>query len=110
MPSIIKACKSDIDKALILPLIDSTCRIGELVGLTADNIGSAGLTITGKTGQRHYRCDPIICEQLRKLGEGQKSVFMGVDGNPASVDSLKHRAHRIIIDAGITGAKLGPIL
>jgi len=35
---IIKACRFEQDKVLILTLIDSTCRIGELVGLKARNV------------------------------------------------------------------------
>ncbi len=105
---IIRACRFEQDKVLILTLIDSTCRIGELVGLEARNVGDGWIDVKGKTGERRYRCDVAICNKLKELGEGGKPIFIGRDGEDASVSSLKHRVRRVVREAGITGSKLGP--
>jgi len=108
LAKIIRACRFEQDKLLILTLLDSTCRIGELVGLKAKNVGETWIDVEGKSGERRYRCDEVICNELRRLGEGGKPVFRGRDGRAANVVSLKHRVRRVIKEAGITGSKLGP--
>jgi integrase len=105
---IIRACRFEQDKVLVLTLIDSTCRVGELAGLEAKNVGNAWIDVKGKTGQRRYRCDQAICKKLRELGADGKTVFKGRFGDAASVESLKKRVTRVIKEAGITGSKLGP--
>ncbi len=104
---IIRACRFEQDKVLVLTLIDSTCRIGELVGLEAKNVGEAWIDVQGKTGERRYRCDALICQELRRLGEDGQPIFRGRAGNTADVVSLKHRVRRVIKEAGISGSKLG---
>lgn len=104
---IIKACRFEQDLALVLTLIDSTCRVGELVGLEVRNIGDGWLDLKGKTGQRRYRCDIRICHELLRLGADGKPIFKGRFGEVADVNSLKHRVRRVIKEAGITGSKLG---
>ena len=63
---IIKACRFEQDKVLILTLIDSTCRIGELAGLKVRQVGDSWLDLKGKTGERRYRCDSAICGKLKE--------------------------------------------
>jgi integrase len=108
LAKIIRACRFEQDKVLILTLLDSTCRIGELAGLEGKNVGEVWIDVKGKTGERRYRCDELICRELRRLGEGGQPIFRGRDGKKASVVSLKHRVRRVIKEAGITGSKLGP--
>jgi len=104
---IIKACRFEQDLALVLTLVDSTCRIGELAGLEVKNVGDGWIDVQGKTGQRRYRCDVRICRELRRLGDDGKPIFCGRDGRQASVVSLKHRVRRVIREAGLKGSKLG---
>ena len=104
---IIKACRFEQDKVLILTLIDSTCRIGELAGLEAKNVGDSWIDVAGKTGERRYRCDVAICAKLKELGANGKPIFRNRLGGHADVVSLKHRVRRVIKEAGITGSKLG---
>ncbi len=106
---IIKACRFEQDKALVLTLIDSTCRIGELVGLNGRMVGESWIDVKGKSGERRYRLDSAICARLREIAGGEnEAVFKGRFGETASVSSLKHRVRRVIKEAGITGSKLGP--
>ena len=104
---IIKACRFEQDKVLILTLIDSTCRIGELAGLKVRQVGESWLDLKGKSGERRYRCDSAICGKLRELGANDEPIFKGRNGVEADVVSLKHRVRRVIKEAGITGSKLG---
>jgi len=108
MVRIIKACRFEQDKVLILTLIDSTCRIGELAGLEAKNVGDSWIDVKGKSGERRYRCDGAICAKLRELGADGQPIFINRLGGYADVVSLKHRVRRVIKEAGITGSKLGP--
>jgi integrase len=109
MVNIIMACRFDRDKALILTLIDSTCRIGELAGLKGRNVGNGWIDVKGKTGERRYRLDPVICDMLKDMaGSDDNPVFKGVSGEAATVDSLQHYVRRVVKEAGITGSKLGP--
>jgi len=108
MVGVVQACITDYEKALILTLIDSTCRIGELEGLKGKDIGEAWLNVTGKTGQRRYRLEPLICKVLKEMAGGEdKPVFKGKNGGACSVSGLKHRVRKVIARAGITGDKCG---
>ncbi len=104
---IIKACRFEQDKVLVLTLIDSTCRIGELAGLRTRQVGDSWLDLKGKSGERRYRCDSAICGKLKELGVNGEPIFKGRNGVEADVVSLKHRVRRVIKEAGITGSKLG---
>lgn len=105
---IIQACRYEQDKVLIVLLIDSTARVGELVGLRSQNVGDGWIDVKGKTGERRYRCDKAICVELRRLGADGQPIFKSRLGGEADVRSLKNRVRRVIIEAGITGDKLGP--
>jgi integrase len=105
---IIEACKYEQDRALVLTLIDSTARIGELAGITQKNVGDSWIDVKGKTGERRYRLDPKLCQLLKTIGSDGRPIFKGRHERPADVNSLKHRVRRIIRRAGITCSKLGP--
>lgn len=106
---IMGSCRFSYDKELILTLVDSTCRIGELVGLCGKDVGVSWIDVQGKTGQRRYRLDERICQALRVLaGSSDGLVFKSEDGKALNADSLTSRARRIIVRSGLTGKKLGP--
>ena len=104
---IIRACRLGIDKVLILTLIDSACRIGELVGLRSSNVGDSWIDVSGKTGERRYRLDPALSEELRRVGGEEGVIFARKDGKDATVEALKQRVRKVIREAGITGKKVG---
>jgi len=107
--AIIRACKDETELLLVLTLIDSACRIGELVGLVGKDVGDGFIDVAGKTGQRRYRLDMRICERLHVLAGGDnKPVFRHQSGGFfPSGDGLGHRVRRITERAGLTGARLG---
>jgi integrase len=109
MVSVIKACVNDYELLLVLTLIDSACRIGELVNLSGGCVGDGFIEVMGKTGQRRYRLDARICERLRLLAGGEELPVFKCRGDGFYPDgnSLGHRVRRIIERAGIKGLKLG---
>lgn len=107
---IIKACVNEFELLLVLTLIDSACRIGELVSLTGSGVGNGFINVEGKTGERRYRLDARICERLRLLAGGEDlpvfkqkwtgSFYPGGSG-------LGRRVRYIVVRAGIKGEKIG---
>ncbi|MFC2035268.1 tyrosine-type recombinase/integrase [Chloroflexota bacterium] len=104
---IISACSNDFEKLLIMVLVDSSCRIGELTRLTKDRIYATSFTcdVFGKTGERTYRCDNRLCSIMSALGSQHKYIFG--NSKPPTSAALKQRVTRVIKRAGITGSKLG---
>jgi integrase len=101
---VLQACKSDIDTALIMTLVDSTCRIGGLAGLYGRDIGKGYINVVEKTGERRYRLDDRLCDVLYRLAGGDDNkVFGGI-----SSSGLSMRVIRICKRAGMKGDKLGP--
>ena len=113
---IMEACMELPERVLILSLVDSTCRIGEIGadregvgGLYGRNVGDSWIDVKGKTGERRYRLDAFLCEAMKAMADGDdQPVFRDVDGKAASVDALQHRVRRVVRRAGISGSKLGP--
>jgi integrase len=109
MVGIIKACVNEFELLLILTLIDSACRIGELVNLRGGDVGDGFINVVGKTGQRRYRLTVGLCEQLRNMAEGDdKPVFKNrAGGFYQDGDGLGHRVRYVVERAGIKGKKVG---
>ncbi|MGB5924884.1 MAG: tyrosine-type recombinase/integrase [Dehalococcoidia bacterium] len=109
MVAIIKACVNDFELALVMTLIDSACRIGELVDLRGGDVGDGFINVAGKTGQRRYRLDVRLCEKLRDMAGGEdKPVFKNRFGRfYQDGDGLGHRVRYIVERAGIKGKKIG---
>ena len=110
----INACKLDHERALLLALIDSACRIQDLSGLYGRDIDTNCFHARkGKTGGHTYRLDPHLCTIFKQLaGDDNLPVFKQIHNGltldtPASVGALKKRIHRLLLRAGFTGAKLG---
>lgn len=120
---VVEVSKAPHEWALILTLMDTGCRIGELAGRTkADIVGNA-LRVSGKTGGRMVPLRPearAYLEQLPTsnlfprreriaLGRGGLSKPPVVD-EPAAVDTLETRAKQVLRRARIRPPKLGPHL
>jgi len=107
--AIIKACMNEFELLLVLTLIDSACRIGELVNLKGGDVGDGLINVMGKTGQRRYRLNPGLCEKLKALAGGDnKPVFKQKSGGfYQDGDGLGHRVRYVVERAGIKGKKVG---
>jgi len=109
---IMQACETNYEKALISTLIDSACRIGELVNLKTSDIEINKIHVKGKTGDRTYRLDPNISKMLFTLSlETDNDGFVFKRKNWLSQKypnmNIIMCARNIIKRAGITGIKLG---
>jgi integrase/recombinase XerD len=107
--SIIQACKNNFELALVMTLVDSACRIGELVRLKGGDVGDGFINVVGKTGQRRYRLDVRLCQVLKDMAGGDDSpVFKNHDGGfYPDGDGLGHRVRYVVERAGIKGDKIG---
>ena len=107
--AIIKACTNEFELLLVLTLIDSACRIGELVNLRGGDVGDGFIEVMGKTGQRRYRLNVGLCEKLKTMaGGGDEPVFKRKSGGfYQDGDGLGHRVRYVVERAGIKGKKVG---
>jgi len=117
LKAIVNGCRDVSERTLILALLDSSARIGELAGLRLSGLGEDFFTVTGKTGQRRYRCDRRLVALMREIAVDGVVFPMKVGGargryiepvRASGSDSLSGRVHDIMVRAGITGKKLGP--
>jgi len=105
-------------RALLLTLIDTGVRIGELVERTKDHIRGDLLLVDGKEGERFVPLSPEVRAYLqalpthhlfpsRKPGSHAGTSLTPVDV-PLTRSGLMQVAQRVIKRAGITGPKHGP--
>lgn len=99
---ILQACKSEFDVALIMTLVDSSCRVGGLTNLKGGDVGDGWINVKEKTGERRYRLDMRICEILKRLAGSDDGLVFGLSSN-----ALSMRVIRICKRAGLKGEKLG---
>jgi integrase len=109
-----EACHTVRDKALILALLDSSARIGEVAGLRVSDFGKNTFKTTGKTGKRVYRCKAEILQLMCECAV-DGVIFPVLDASRAVVypvvpvrgNILGQRVNKILKRAGLTGEKLG---
>jgi len=90
--------------------VDSMRRIGEIGanregsgGLFGRNVGDAWINVMGKTGERRYRLDELLCKAMKAMAGGDNNPVFGL-----SDKALSMRVIRICRRAGLKGEKLGP--
>jgi len=105
------------ERSLIMVLLDTGARIGELVGLTKDSIEGNSLRLgPGKTGERLVPLSPEVRGYLEVLPTHH--LFPKHRGfhdrviidEPVLVDSLIRRVRRVLKRAGVKPPKAGPHL
>ncbi|UCB43428.1 MAG: site-specific integrase [Dehalococcoidales bacterium] len=107
-------CENQVERLLIITLVDSTCRIGELEGLTGRQVGENYIKVKGKTSERRYRLDERICTALKDAaGDDDGYVFKSGGGGNVRIpyrnaNALQHWVRRIVKRAGIKGSRIGP--
>ena len=99
---ILQACKNEYEVALIMTLVDSSCRVGGLPNLKGSDVGDGWFNLKEKTGERRYRLDIRICEVLKRLAGSDDGLVFGL-----SSSGLSMRVIRICRRAGLKGEKLG---
>ncbi len=104
--------------AMVLTLLDTGIRRGELVSLTLTDIQwrDGWLNVRGKTGERTV---PIgsrakralrryIDEERKAAHPGEMQVFLAESGEPLAREPVTRCLNRIVREAGITREKVGP--
>lgn len=113
---VVEVSVAPLERALILTLIDSGPRIGEVTNCTKNDLVDGMLSVYGKEGGHIVPLDPEVYEYLRelpthnlfpKLERSPIGAYEPVD-EPASVLALKSRVRRVLKRSGLTGRKLGP--
>lgn len=104
----LKGCRNRKEVLLISVLIDSACRIGELVEFKRKDIGNGFILLKGKTGERKYRLSNRICEELYYSVENDDDlIFKNENGWAHNRGTMSQWVTRIVKRSGITGNKLG---
>jgi len=89
------------DRALLLLLLDTGLRVGELATLSRDNIGPTSITVTGKVGQRVVPVSPQVLAALIGVGNG-RSLWLGRKG-PLTLSGVAQAVRRGLRRGGISG-------
>lgn len=89
------------DRAVVLLLLDTGMRIGELASLTRRSVGTSVVVVTGKTGQREIPICPETARALMGVGDGGV-VWLGKRG-PLGVGGLQQVVQRALARAGLPG-------
>jgi integrase/recombinase XerC len=115
LASIINACKTNDERALILGLIRSAARSSDFANLQGKMIGDNSFTVPGKEGTSTYALTPQLCTIFKKMAgspdgyvfKGDKNAHTNSQNQPMTANAISLRVRRILIRAGITGDKLG---
>jgi len=99
---IVRACRGGFEEALVLTLLDSSCRVGGLSKLKGRDVGEGWFDVKEKTGDRRYRLDVRLCGLLKGMAGGDDNLVFGTSGS-----ALSMRVIRICRRAGLSGEKLG---
>ncbi len=108
------AARQPFERALVLVLLDTGCRVGELSGLEKVDILENGLRLaSGKTGQRVVPVSQSVITYLRQLPSPWVFLKRTRGGrrdfteSPAESKDLQGTFRRIAIRAGLTGRGIG---
>ncbi|MBA7608641.1 Tyrosine recombinase XerC [subsurface metagenome] len=94
------------EKAILILLIDSKIRAGELDSLTREKVYRDHITVAGKTGERDVPIKPETYDMLVQLAPS--GLLFRFEGRPIRREYLRIIVRRLMHRAGLTGAKLGP--
>ena len=93
------------DRAMVLVIMDSRLRPGEVAGLQRNDLRDGWLTVYGKISARRVPVSPGVAAELDAIASGPHLWHR--DGEPISFDGVKTVYRRLFQRAGIPGPKLG---
>lgn len=98
--------RSPRDQAMLMVLLDTGIRLGELAGLAWGDVGMGHLVVRGKAGERRVPLSVEVHAALLWLGGGEH-LWVGRRG-PLTVHGVRLAVVRLFRRAGITGRRCGP--
>ena len=104
---LLKACSTNLDRTLIMLLVDTGIRISEAVSVEKKDIGQDTLTVRGKSGEREVPISSTMRDLLLAFAKGDGRIFTDREGESAR-HQLSFRVRQAMKKAGITGIKMGP--
>ena len=102
-----EAVETPQEKALLLFMLNTGVRVGEVEGLKVEHISEGYITVDGKTDVRTVPISPKMEEILRELASPAGDIWWDEKG-PLSKAQISYRYRRLARRAGIKGAKIGP--
>ena len=100
-----QACRRQIDKSFVIVLFGTGIRIGELPQRRSQ-VNRGSMMVTGKTGRRQVPITQDVQRALDVIGN-DTHIWVSPRG-PMTLEGMHSMWDRIVIRAGITGAKRGP--
>ena len=94
------------NRAMLITLLDTGMRIGELASLTRDRVQRGWLTVDGKVGKRRVPITPGVYDLLSKQGD-ERFVWIGQRG-PLSIWGCQDAVRHSMLQAGFRPPKIGP--
>ena len=102
-------CETERDLGMIAVVLDTGIRLGEIANLRKEDLVSEHLIVDGKVGKRRVPMTPWVRDLLLELGDST-NVWVSRRGNGMTRVGVQKAFQRILKDAGLSGAKLGPHL
>ena len=102
---VLEAARCPRDEALVLVVLDSGLRVGEVAALRRGALGDGWAVVQGKVGSRRVPVSNEMKFKLLQLGEGEH-IWIGQRG-PLTTYGIKQVYRRLFLRAGIGGPKLG---
>ena len=101
------AAANDRDFAILALLLDSGMRVGEIAGMRKEDLGKAGVQVSGKSGGRTVPVSPGVAELLVAQGD-DRGMWIGHQGK-LSKSGLQQIVRRTMKRAGLDyKEKIGP--
>ena len=79
--ALVAAPENEQERCLVLVLLHTGIRIGEVEGLMVSNIADGELTVDGKSGERQVTLDPEMERMLRDLADEDGHIWHDEDGD-----------------------------
>ena len=103
---LLNSAKNERDFAILMTLLDTGLRVGELASLTRDRLKPNALIVNGKVGERVVPVSSNVYQLLIRQGD-EEHLWIGPRGR-LTRGGLQQIVRRCMRDAGFRPPKIGP--